>query len=431
MYLKFLRILSILPLLISITIFASEKNQDLEAIKKEINSIKNSLNDTPLNDLLISGQMTYIVQSSEKKEHKNLAATFSADLVVEKKIAQGLFSIDFQFSNGLGVDANFLGAAMVNNDVMEDINHHNQPYIARVFYERTFENIFNDFNLVVDIGKIGVNDFFDLGLEVSDQTSQFLNQAVNNNGAFDFVQDLNGNGYTHGLRLSLENKYLGFDIGYFSADSFLDNIEKKYSIVTGLKWIPEWYSNRKSLYQIYAFKNFGEYGVFKNDGSFVTSNSSDINTINNSDNNDKSGFGISINHALPAGIDIFIKYGKQDDNRDVRHYQDMDETFLLGFTLNGEIWSRENDAFGVAFINAKLTGNHKKAHELGYSSFFDRSQGIGVGNYDDENVLEAYYRISLKDSGSFSFDYQKVSNFAYNKTAKSISFYAIRHNISF
>lgn len=407
-------------------------NKKIDALKKQLNDLGNSKNNSHeiLNGISISGQMTLIYQSSDYSAHKNSTGTFSTDLVVEKKLKNGVFHFDLQFANGAGVDANAQGGAMVNNDVMEDTSHHNQPYLAKAFYEHTF-NPFGNYNLILDIGRFGVNDFFDLGLEVSDSATQFLNQAINNNGAFDFVQDLSGHGYTYGIRVGLENTNWGLDLAVFSSDSFLDNIEKKNSLVAGIKWTPEWVNERRSLFQVYTFKNYGEYGEFSSSGTFVTQNSSAINTETNADTLDKGGFGVSINQPLPGGLNLFAKYGKQDDDRDVRHYQDMDESIMLGVSLQGAKWSRENDAVGLAYHIGKLTGNHKKAHEAGYTSLFDRSSGIGTGNYGDERVLEVYYRYTLTEFSGLSADYQQISNFSYNKNSKDVNFMALRYNLSF
>ena len=403
--------------------------------------------------LNISGQATTIYQSSSLKlkpgqlfhsdntplskselteyQHVSGSATFSADLVIEKKFsATNYLQLDIQFANGPGTDANLQGGAMINNDVMEDAEHHNEPYIAKAFYEHSL--LFTDqWHLVMDIGKFGVNDYFDLGKEVSDQTSQFLNQAINNNGAFDYVQDLEGHGYTYGVRLGLGNELINLDAAFFSSDSYLQNISQKNSVLLGLMLTPEWYPGIKSVYQVYGFSNFGEYAQFDSQGNLISRDISKINTADNADDLSKTGFGVSINHSFPTGINLFAKYGRQDDSRDVRHYQDMDESYLLGFDVHGQHWSREDDVFGLAFEVGRLTGNHRLAHEKGYQGFFDRKGGIGKGNYADERVLEIYYKYSITSYAHLSADYQWIDNFYYSRLINDVHFFAGRLNISF
>lgn len=410
-----------------------------EDVQKVIDSMKG---------LSISGQMTGIYQSSnldlkqgdlknngtnltdselQALDHKDAAGSFSADLIVEKKFNDDEFlHFDLQFANGLGVDAPLQGGGMVNNDIMEDSNNHNDVYLAKAFYERTV-HIGDGNRITFDIGKFGVNDFFDVGDENSDQTTQFLNQAIANNGAFDYVQDLEGHGYTYGLRTGIGNDLVQIDLGIFSSDSQLDNISDKYSMLAGLSLMPQIAGNG-GVYQIYVFSNRGEYAAFDGEGNLLTS---DVDSINTADNLNKNGFGISITQALSDKINMFAKYGKQDDDRDVRHYQDMDESYMVGANFSGEFWSRNDDEIGIAYEVGRLTGNHRKAHEKGYSGFFDRSGGVGAGNYDDETVLEAYYRYALNDHSSISLDAQYISNFYYSKVIGDVQAYAVRFNASF
>jgi len=457
----------------------SPKDQEIAQLKKELQQLKETVSALESHLLLlqegvmrkrpkaeepgyapsalegtsVSGQTTIIYQSSSLKlkpgqlfhadgtpltdaelasmQHHSGDVTFSADLIIEKKFSEeDYLQLDIQFANGPGVDAPLQGGAMVNNDVMEDPDHHNEPYIAKAFYEHHW-HFADQWELVMDIGKFGVNDFFDLGKDVSDQSSQFLNQAINNNGAFDYVQDLEGHGYTYGVRFGVGTEIAMLDMAFFSSDSNLQNISKKNAVVAGLTLMPEWYPGIKSVYQIYGFSNFGEYARFDNQGNLVSKDPSKINTSDNKDDLAKTGFGISINHSFPSGFNVFAKYGQQDDSRDVRHYQDMDESYLLGFDVHGENWSRDNDVFGIAFEIGRLTGNHRKAHEKGYEGFFNRKGGIGKGNYADERVLEIYYKYAFNDHVHLSADYQWIDNFYYSKLIGGVHFFAGRLNVSF
>jgi len=424
---------------------------------KHLGIAEHEFDHTSYGGITFSGQMTAIYQTSsldlregelinpktknklsntelDDFRHRDGTGTFSADLIVEKKIGDnGYARIDLQFANGAGVDGPLQGGAMVNNDVMEDPEHHNQPYLAKAFYEHEVP-VADSYKIIADIGKFGVNDFFDLSDEVSDQTTQFLNQAICNNGAFDYVQDLEGHGYTYGARLGFETPWFVLDTAFFSSDSHLDNINEKYSILAGFTLTPKFTEEIKGEYNFYFFKNFGEYGSFDGKGNFISKDpnagteDSSINTAYNPDDLDKKGFGISIDQDIPFGIDLFAKYGKQDDDRDVRHYQDMDESYMFGLNISGENWSRRNDILGIAYEIGKLTGNHRKAYKKGYDSFFSRN---GIGNYDDERVLEIYYKFAINENVNISVDYQHIENFNYSSRIGNVDFWAGRFNVSF
>jgi hypothetical protein len=369
-------------------------------------------------------------------DHPDGSGTFSANLRIEKQFNENeLFHVNLQFANGLGVDQKLQGGAMVNNDVMEDADNHNQVYIAKAFYERTID-LPKNYKITFDLGKFGVNDFFDVGDENSDQTTQFLNQAIANNGAFDYVQDLQGHGYTYGSRIGIANDLIGFDFGFFSSDSYMENITKKYSLVGAITLTPT-FGDLAGKYQFYVFSNRGEYAAFDSEGNLVSKDAdvgtddSKINSKDNLDNLTKNGFGVSITQALSDKINLFGKFGKQDDDRDVRHYQDMDESYMLGANFSGKFWGFEDDKIGVAYQIGRLTGNHRKAHEKGYVSFFDRSGGIGAGNYADEKVLEVYYNHALTKNTNVSLDVQHISNFYYSKVIGDVQIYGVRFNTSF
>ncbi len=399
--------------------------------------------------LTITGQMTAIYQTSDLDlklgdlvdengaarpdytdfAHKNGGGSFSADLFVKKEFNHGSFLFNLEFANGAGVDAPLQGGAMVNNDVMEYFPHHKEPYIARAYYEHILP-LSADYKLVFDLGKFGVPDFFDEGERVADQTTQFINQAINNNGAFDYVQGLDGHGYTYGARAALESSWITLSGAVMSSDAHLDNLDDKYSLIGALVFEHGFSEEIEGDYGIYVFKNYGEYARFDGAGNLVSKDSNTINTKDNRDDLDKAGFGLSIDQSLPLGFNLFAKYGRQDDDRDVRHYQDMDESIMFGFDVSGQNWGRREDVLGVAYEIGKLTGNHRKAHEKGYESFFNRP-GIGAGNYADERVLEVYYKLALPYNTALSLDYQHVDNFYYSKKIGAVDFWAVRFHWAF
>lgn len=409
-----------------------------------------------IDGFILSGQATAIYQSSDLDlklgdlvdengavrsdyagfDHKNGEGTFSTDLFLEKEIGdEHFFMFNLEYANGAGIDAPLQGGAMVNNDVMEYDTRHKAPYIARVYYEYT-KKLAEGYKLKLDLGKFGVTDFFDQSERVADQTTQFLNQAICNNGAFDYVQDLEGHGYTYGVRAALETTWVTVSGAYMSSDNHISNLEDKYSIIGAVAFEYEFYEGADEYEEIelevniYAFRNFGEYGSFDGDGTFHTKNADAINTKNNQDDLDKAGFGVNLTQKFSYGISLFAKYGQQDDDRDVRHNQDMDESIMFGLDVSGRNWGRNEDVFGVSYEIGRLTGNHRKAHEKGYESFFNRS-GIGAGNYAGERVLEAYYNYTLNEHLMFSLDYQYIDNFYYSKKIGSADFWGVRVHMGF
>lgn len=406
-----------------------------------------NINNGFFKNITITSQLTTIYQTSELKlkqgdlkdangnnlnnaelasySHKNNDITVSGTIGFRKKLNNSNFwHLDLQFANGEGVDNALQGGPRVNNDVMEDPSNPYEIYVARFYYHASLK-FFNDNKINFDIGKFAINDFFDIGPENSNQTTQFLNQAIANNGAFDFSQGSDGHGYSYGTKIGINNDYAAFDLGFFSSDGYLRNITEKYMLIAALTFRPK-FNDLDGIYQFYTFSNRNQYGAFDNEGNFLSNDPSTIGKSRNQDNLNKNGFGISITQGITPNINIFAKYGKQDDDRDVRSYLDIDESYMLGSNFSGTLWGRNNDQIGLAYQIARLTGNHRKAHEKGYESFLDRSAAIGVGNYDDEEVLEIYYKYGFNKNNSLSFDIQNISNFYYSKNIGAVQFYALR-----
>ena len=135
---------SICGLLFTSATVAAADNSGFEARLDKME--KKTKVENPLEGIEISGQMTSILQSSNLSlksgmlntpnyldyQHKRATGTFTSDLFVEKELSNGdTFFFDIEYANGAGVDAPLQGGAMVNNDVMEDPEKHNQELSMR------------------------------------------------------------------------------------------------------------------------------------------------------------------------------------------------------------------------------------------------------------------------------------------------------------
>ena len=110
-------------------------------------------------------------------------------------------------STGLGI-AGFPNLDIVRNPLLSKV-----PYLARgmvhkvfalskdkVENQRSFLSLFDELprrRLEIRVGKFSMVDFFDVNSTGSDTHFQFLNWAVDNNGAYDYAADTRG--YTVGV----------------------------------------------------------------------------------------------------------------------------------------------------------------------------------------------------------------------------------------
>src|ERR1700726_876538 len=128
---------------------------------------------------------------------------------------------DVQETGGHGIGEAFGLAGFTNLDVVRNPALSKAPYIARLMWHqiiplshseensaRTAFSLFSKLperRLELRFGKFGLNDFFDLNNYGSDSNFQFMNWAVDNNGAYDYAADTRG--YTFGALLEYHYRH--------------------------------------------------------------------------------------------------------------------------------------------------------------------------------------------------------------------------------
>ena len=127
---------------------------------------------------------------------------------------------DVQETGGHGLGEALGIAGFTNLDVVRNPTLSKAPYVARLMWhqvialgsektaaERTPLSLFRELpvrRLEVRFGKFGLADFFDLNSYGTDSNFQFMNWAVDNNGAYDYAADTRG--YTFGAMLEYHER---------------------------------------------------------------------------------------------------------------------------------------------------------------------------------------------------------------------------------
>jgi high affinity Mn2+ porin len=125
--------------------------------------------------------------------------------------------VDFEEAAGLGLSGVLGIAGFTNLDAVRDATLSEAPYLARVVYHQVFafshETVDGNRGplstfarlpsrrLELRAGKFAITDYFDTNTYGSDSHLQFLNWAVDQNGAYDFTADARG--YTWGFTPSI------------------------------------------------------------------------------------------------------------------------------------------------------------------------------------------------------------------------------------
>ncbi len=357
-------------------------------------------------------------------------------------------------SEGTGLSANG------NGDVLGQPNLRPYPYLARYFVrwripmkhfgphtgkeEAVAEQTGRAPNIiagkipahriVLSLGKMAVNDVFDVNSYAGNPRTQFINNAFNSNLAYDYAQETRG--YNLGITANWVNPDWSLRVGSFSMATVPGGADLAYDVnrahseqIEGEIHPHLLRSPRPAtILRLLAFRNVGSMGSYRD--ALTTQQmgmSPDLAPVRKGGT--KYGFGLNFEQALADGDDtgVFGRLGWNDGGTESQNFE-SDRFLSLGGQLSGVHWHRKEDRVGVAIAQSDLTASHKDYLAAG---------GIGdlVGDgklrYGSERVLEAYYSYQHSKHLTLSLDYQYVTNPGYNRDRGPVSFIALRAHVPF
>ncbi len=202
-----------------------------------------------------------------------------------------------------------------------------------------------DQQLALTVGRIDLTSFFDSNAVANDETSQFLSDALVNNPMLGLSENGAGMAGVYDPKNGVTVK-----LGYQQSDSAATNLSD-------------------SLFQMaevgYQFNPFGS-GVGNYRAWYRTDNSDSGGTL--------SGYGVSLDQKVSAGITLFGRYGEAETPMG-----DDDEFFSGGVQFSDGFGFNPSDVWGLGFANTVL------------------------GNDDEEMLFEGYYTLSLAERLALSF----------------------------
>lgn len=243
-------------------------------------------------------------------------------------------------------------------DDLKDINNSGRNYLLEAWYKHTFE-FSEQSSLGITLGIIDAAEYTDDNEYANDEVSQFMNDIFTNN--------ILANHPSYDIGAALE-----FEAGLWSVNAVVVDSEnddgndfKYYTIQIGYHVTTRWGAGN---YRVYGFTT---------DNEFVDTTGTDEDNL--------SGFGISIDQQINESVGIFIRLGTQDDEVPVDH----DENISLGLSIAGTRWSRADDVVGVGV------------------AYLDGAKNSGI---NDTTALEAYYKYVLSDYFDLSLDAQWIED---------------------
>jgi len=322
----------------------------------------------------------------------------------------GFTNLDVLRTPDLGVTP-YLGRAFVDQIIPMSSTwsvHDRDPlHILRTLPTRRFE---------IRAGKLSTTDMFDVNAVGSDSHLQFMNWAIDGNGAYDYAADARG--YTLGAvveyaqdefavrfgEMLMPKVANGVDYDFDLANARSENVEAEYhDQIAG-------HAGTVRLLGYLNYAKMGSYAEANATASAGTAGAPDI-TQSRAVGRSKYGLGLNAEHELTRQLRGFLRVGWSDGKNESFSYTEIDDTFAIGGDLRGTWWGRDADKLGLAAVTNGLSADHERHLELGGKGFV---LGDGMLHYGRETIVEAYYAAPVYRGISLTVDSQLIVNPGYN-----------------
>jgi high affinity Mn2+ porin len=284
--------------------------------------------------------------------------------------------------------------------------------------------------LVITVGKISVVDIFDSNKYAHDPRSDFLNWTLVNTGAFDYAADAWA--FTYGAAVEW---YTGpwtvrggnFDGPVVPNSTDLDpsfgqfqmvgEVERRYSI-----W------DQPGKIAVTGYLTRARMGNFQDavDLAAAIGQTPDLALVRTYTS--KTGIAANWEQQIIPGVGLFARAGYTPGILEAYAFTDADRTLSGGASLSGRLWNRPGDTLGIAGILNTISASHQA-----YLAAGGLTALIGDGQLPHpgpEKILEVYYSLPIY-TWTLSFDYQFVTNPAYNRDRGPVSIVATRLHAQF
>jgi high affinity Mn2+ porin len=307
--------------------------------------------------------------------------------------------------------------------------------VADGFYQ--FKGTHSTDRLVLTIGRFAVTDIFDTNRYANNAKADFLNWSVVNAGTFDYAGD--GWGYTYGAaaewytgRWTLRGGVFDLSVTPAGGESphgyALDPTFQQFQMVGEIEERHELWGEPGKI-RLTGFLSRGGAGNFSDAVALaqLTGMPADINAVRSYTS--RPGLSLNVEQQVTPTLGAFFRAGWADGNIEPWDFTDIDRTVSGGVSVNGKSWGRPDDTIGIAGVINGISRAHIAFLNAG-------GLGILVGdgrlpNYETEKIFEAYYSYALTASTRLTFDYQYVTNPAYNADRGPVNILAARAHWQF
>lgn len=363
----------------------------------------------------------------------------------------GEFYLNPEIAGGKGISSALGIAGFTNGECFRIGDPSPALYLARIMLRQNFalgdEKEWREANanqlagsipkkrITVTAGKFSIADMFDCNSYSHDPRTQFMNWALMSNGAWDYPA--NTRGYTWGFAAEYIQPGFAARISetmvpkYANGSVFDHNLSKARGETIELEKTFGKEGDEFTI-RVLGFRNLSRAGNYENAiMQYHLGNDSSLNVNSlTTYGGQKYGFGINMETSfLDGNLGIYTRYSWNDGHTATWVFTEIDENIQTGITVNGKLWKRPNDVFGVAGTNSAISKQHRDFLNTGGYGFL-----IGDGklpHYANENITEIYYSAQITENFWLSLDYQFVQNPAYNHDRGPVHVWGVRGHVYF
>ncbi|HVM76256.1 MAG TPA: carbohydrate porin [Candidatus Saccharimonadales bacterium] len=361
------------------------------------------------------------------------------------------FLCDLQETGGHGLGEALGVAGFFNLDVVRNPELSKAPYVARLMWhqiiplgqkkvavERTPFSLFRELperRLEIRFGKFSLADFLDLNTYGTDTNFQFMNWAVDNNGAYDYAADTRGFTYAALVEFHDRNYIIrfaealmpkvanGISLDADLARARAENVEFEiHGRVIG---------KQQGILRLLSYVNHANMGVYRQQvDEWLANPTTPVPEITNHplQTTVKYGFGVNFEQPFNDWIGAFGRWGWNEGQHESYAYTEVDQTWQIGVGGVGTRWGRKFDRMGLVFVSNGI--NHEHARYLGYGGL-GFLLGDGQLNYGRETIIESYYTVHLWRGIFPAAGLQYVWNPGYNRDRGPVLVPTLRLHLEF
>jgi len=313
--------------------------------------------------------------------------------------------VDVEETGGQGLSQALGMAGFPNLDAVRNPTLGQEPYIARAMFHSVVPlspqrveggpgplSTFSELparRLEFRFGKFGIVDFFDVNGVGSDSHMQFMNWAIDQNGAYDFAADTRG--YTWGGIIEYQAPTWGFRSAEALMPTVANGINMQWNLRRARGESYEFELHRgilpkkDGMIRLLGYTNYGNMGSYREAvNQYLEGKTAKPDITNHPlQTTLKYGFGVNLEQALTKNVTAYGRFGWNNGKTESWVFTEIDQSVAAGFAVNGRKWGRKGDRFGGAFVSNALSGDHRRYLALGGVGFII---GDGALNYGRENI---------------------------------------------